>query len=175
MKDVEDSASALEFGLYINTNALGLRFSIPITPTLLAGFPLGPAVGGTVTVSCKVKLSDIGITCGVGYDEPAWLSAFFNGLHSGAKKVLGAVSGGVDDAKKAAEETWESTVGGAVPLVDNAFDDVTDVANEIGAWATGVASLADPSNWGPAVGDTITDITGDIAGVTDTITGLTDV
>jgi len=130
----QKSLSGVAFGAYLNTNSFGFTVTVPAGAPLLLAFPVlgvaGAAALGSVTVSCKVKLTTGAITCGLGYDAPLWVSGLVAEL---GEAVVSAVEKTVDLAEKALDTVLGSKGAQQVGNVIDGMADVTKtVVDEIG-------------------------------------------
>jgi len=115
LRDAADASAStlkgsLAFGLWFNTNSFGFLMNFPALVPLF----------GRITLTCKVKLMTIDITCGMGYDFPEWITAIWDGvkLISGAMKgAAKMILGGAVKVFNEAVEVAEGAVGHAVEQV----------------------------------------------------------
>lgn len=109
----------LAFGFFHNTNSIGFLVTFPIS--------IGIVGLGKLTLSCKIKMTTIEVSCGIGYDEPKWLAAVWDGvvfiagkIGKGVELLANAVGLDLDGAEEAAEQFMKDAgktveqIGGAV-------------------------------------------------------------
>jgi len=146
---VDTAKSALDFvgisfAMWFNTNSLGF----------LVTFPAGIELLGEITLTCKVKLTTFGITCGIGYDFPQWLTAIWDGVklvgeHLGeAGKWVGNAVGAITSEVTQAIDTAEQAVG-EIKQMGKYVDKVGEVA------ARGLATV---ESWSHDLADGAVDV-----------------
>jgi len=159
------SSNNYGFGIFFNTNAFGAVFSVPLSPGLLVGFPLGPALLGYVTVSCEFKYSAGRLTCAVGYDAPKWIAALLKEakkLLKYAEKFFGDVADKVDAAIDNTVKAFNQGFNAVVGFFSDTAEDIERVAAEVGEWAEGVGG--DVAQAFSDLGDMTVDAAGAVGG-----------
>jgi len=139
----------LAFGLWLNTNSFGFVVTVPAL------------IFGEITLTCHVKLTTIGVSCGGGYDMPKWISA----LWEGTKMVIGAISDDMD----AALDAIETKMGHAAAQIGQVIDDVKDKAK---GGAKGLAKWCEKTGVGvgeffAGLANSLADVTLDVVGVVE--------